>query len=64
MNITKRSFDNTGLSMSILRVGDKSPVQTVFFAYIAGNLLPTLGFWGEMYHFCNFVINFLQSKSK
>ena len=31
MNITKRNFDNTGLSMSILRVGDKSPVQTVFF---------------------------------
>lgn len=31
MNITKRNFDNTGLSINILRAGDKSPVQTVFF---------------------------------
>ena len=48
----------TGFSMNILCVGDKSPVQRGFFTNSAGDLLPTPGFQGGLYNFCNFVIIF------
>ena len=38
--------------------GHKSPVQRGFFRNSTGNLLPILGFLGELYNFCNFVIIF------
>ena len=44
--------------MNILRTGDKSPVQRGFSTNSAGDLLPTLGFLGRLYNFCNFVIIF------
>ena len=44
--------------MNILLVGDKLPVQRDFFTNSAGDLLPTLGFLGGLYNFCNFVIIF------
>ena len=47
-----------GLSMNILHVGIKSPVQRGFFTNGAGDLLPSLGFLGRLYNFCNFVIIF------
>ena len=47
-----------GLSMNILHVGDKFPVQRGFFTNSAGNLLPPVGFLGGLYDFCNFVIIF------
>ena len=45
----------TGLSMNISRVGDKSPVQRGFFTNSAGDLLPALEFLGGLYNFCNYV---------
>ena len=48
----------SGLSMNILRAGDKSPVQRGFFTNSAGDLLPALEFLGLLYNFCNFVIIF------
>ena len=48
----------TGLSMNILYVGDKLPVQRGFFKNSAGDLLLALGFLGGLYNFCNFVIIF------
>ena len=45
--------------MNILHAGYKSPVQRDFFWNNAGDLLPALGFLGELYNFCNFVIIFL-----
>ena len=48
----------TGLSMNILLVGDKSPVQRSFFKNSKGNLFPTLKFLGGLYTSCNFVIIF------
>ena len=49
--------------MNILRVGDKlpmqSPVQRGFFLNTVGNLLPTLGFLGKLYNFCNFVFSLM-----
>ena len=43
----------SGLSMNILRVGDKSPAQRGFFKNDTGNLLPTLRFLGGLCNFCN-----------
>ena len=48
----------TGLSMNILRAGDKLPAQRGFFKNGAGDLLPTLRFQGGVYNFCNFIIIF------
>ena len=45
----------SGLTMNILRVGNKSFVQRGFFRNSAGDLFPTLGFPGGLYIFCNFV---------
>ena len=47
-----------GLSMNILRVGDKSPMQWDFFTNSAGDLLPAIEFLGRLYNFCNLVIIF------
>ena len=47
---------SSGLSMNILRAGDKSPVQKDFFTNSAGDVLPVLGFLGGLYNFCNFKI--------
>ena len=47
-----------GLSMNILCMGDKSPVQRGFFTNSMRDLLPALGFLGGLYNFCNFVIIF------
>ena len=47
-----------GLSINILRVGDKSPVQRGFFENSAGDVLLALRFLGGLYNFCNFVIVF------
>ena len=47
---------SSGLSMNILREGDKSPVQKGFFTNSAGDVLPVLGFLGGLYNFCNFEI--------
>ena len=55
---TTFSFDGTGLSMNILPVGNKSPVQKGFFTNSPDDLLPTLGLLGRLYNFCNFVILF------
>ena len=44
--------------MNILCMGDKSPVQRGFFTNSMRDLLPALGFLGELYNFCNFVIIF------
>ena len=44
--------------MSILRTGNKSPLQGGFFTNTTGDLLPTLRFLGRLYNFCNFVIIF------
>ena len=46
----------TGLSVNILRAGDKSPVQERFLKTSVGDLLPALRFLGGFYNFCNFVI--------
>ena len=46
------------LSMNILGVGDKLPVQRGFFKNSMVDLLLTLRFLGGLYHFCNFVIIF------
>ena len=46
----------TGLSMNILPMDNKSPVQECFFKNSAGNLLPALRFLGGLYNFYNFVI--------
>ena len=48
----------SGLLMNILCAGNKSPVQRGFFTNSAGDLLPTPGFQGGLYNFCNFVIIF------
>ena len=48
----------SGLSMNILRAGDKSRVQRIFFTNSAGDLLPAQGFLGGLYNFCNFLITF------
>ena len=45
----------TGLSMNILRAGDKSPVQKRFFENSGGDVLPALRFLGGLYNFCNYV---------
>ena len=50
--------NRAGLSMNILRAGDKSPVQKGFFNNRAGDLLHALSFPGGLYNFCNFVIIF------
>ena len=47
-----------GFSMNILCLGNESPVQRGFFTNSTGNLLPTLGFLGRLYNFCNFAITF------
>ena len=47
-----------GPSMNILHTGDKLPVQRGFFTNSSGDLLPTLGFLGRLYNFCNLVIIF------
>ena len=46
----------SGLSMNILRTGNKSPVQRGFSKNGMGDLSPTLRFLGGLYNFCNFVI--------
>ena len=58
------SVTHTCLSINILHAGNKSPVQRGFFANSMGDLLPTLGFLGELYNFCNFVIIFSLIKSR
>ena len=54
----------SGLSMNILCMCNKSPMQTGFFTNNAVDLLPTLGFLGGLYNFCNFVIIFSLIKSQ
>ena len=49
---------DSGLSMNILHVGDKSPVQRGFFANSTGDLLPALEFLGGLYNLWDFVIIF------
>ena len=44
--------------MTILRAGDKLPVQRGFFTNSARDLLPVLDFLGGLYNFCNLVIMF------
>ena len=48
-------LDVTALSMNILRMGNKLPLQERFFKNSVGDLLPTLRFLGGLYNFCNFV---------
>ena len=48
----------TGVSMNILRAGNKSPVQRGSFTNSAVDLLPALDFLGGLYNFCNLVIMF------
>ena len=48
----------SGLSMNMLCMGNKLPVQRGFFTNSTGNLLPALGFLDGLYNFCNFVIIF------
>ena len=64
-NIQTRLDDNefaagvfAGLSINILRTGDKSTVQRGFFTNSAGDSLPALGFLGGLYNFLNFLIVF------
>ena len=45
-----RKFADICLSMNILHVGDKLPMQRGFFRNSMGNLLPTLGFLGGRYN--------------
>ena len=47
-----------GLSMNILHVSDKLPVQRGFFTNSEGDLLRALGLLGGLYNFSNFVIIF------
>ena len=47
---------NSGLSMNILRGGDKLPMQEHFFKNSTCDLLTALKFLGRLYDFCNFVI--------
>ena len=44
--------------MNVLCASDKLPMQRGFFINSTGDLLPTLGFLGGLYNFCNFVIIF------
>ena len=53
-----KSWPISGVSMNILRAGNKSPVQRGLFRNSAGDLLPTLDFLGGLYNFCNLVIKF------
>ena len=46
---------NSGLSMNILRAGDKSPVQRGFFKNSAGDLLPAIRFLAGLCNFCNYI---------
>ena len=55
---SKGFLGTAGLSMNILHVDNKLPVQRGFFANSAGDLLPALGFLGGLHNFCNFVIIF------
>ena len=48
------SKHNTGLSMNILRAGDKSSAQRGFFKNCVGDLLPALRFLGGLCNFCNY----------
>ena len=52
------ALHNTGLSMNILHAGNKSPMQRGFFTNSVGDLLPTLGFLGGLFNFCNFIMTF------
>ena len=54
-NYGKKKVIKSGLSMNILRAGDKSPVQRGFFTNSAGDLLPALGFLGGLHNFCNYI---------
>ena len=51
-------YGGTGLSMNILRAGDKSFRQRGFSTNSAGDLWPALKFLGGLYNFCNLVIIF------
>ena len=44
-NNLSETYHLTGLLMSTLCAGDKSPVQRGFFTNSKGGLLPVLGFW-------------------
>ena len=57
-SFVKQRIPMPGLSMNILRTGDKSLVQRGFFTNRTSDLLPTLGFLSGRYNFCNFVIVF------
>ena len=56
--IIKKWWKTIGRPMNILCMGYKSPVQRGFFTKSTSGLLPTLGFLGKLYNFCNFVIIF------
>ena len=48
-------FIASGLSMNILRAGDKSPAQRGFFKNSMGDLLPALRFLRGLCNFCNYI---------
>ena len=56
--LIKKWWKTIGRPMNILRMGYKSTVQRGFFTKSTSDLLPALGFLGELYNFCNFVIIF------
>ena len=52
----KKISEISGLSMNILRGGDKSPAQRGFFKNSTGDLLPALRFLGGLCNFCNYFL--------
>ena len=50
--------ESASLSMNILCIGNKLPVQKCFFKNRVGDSLSALRFLGGLYNFCNFVIIF------
>ena len=52
----KNTFHLADLSMNILCLGDKSPIQRGFFKNKTSRLVPALRFLVGLYKFCNFVI--------
>ena len=63
-NDNNKNDNNTGFSMNILCVDNKSPVQRDFYKNGTMDLLPALRFLGSLYNFCNFVIIFSLIKSR
>ena len=58
VNFIIKFFPKSGLSMNILRAGDKPPLQRGFFKNSAGDLLPAQRLPGGLYNACDFVIMF------